>query len=59
MRSLLRIARRYELRDHGGERPSWRPAPPMMKRGEGMALAYSMRTETRRQIKKQRLEFRS
>jgi hypothetical protein len=51
----LKVARTYELRDHGGPKPTWRPSNGIVKGRE--PLARSVRRETNRQIKKQRLIF--
>lgn len=52
----MKIARTYELRDHGGPKPTWRRSNGIARGRE--PLARSVRIETNRQAKKQRLEFR-
>lgn len=52
----MKVGRTYELRDHGGPKPTWRVHTGSLRGPE--PLARSVRTETNRQVKKQRLTFR-
>lgn len=46
------IWRRFDLRPHGGPRPTWRPTPDSFKRADGSPLRTAMRRLTNRQAKR-------